>query len=63
MALKQFPKAKANSVDSTARVEVIFGRALFPKIDDSTGYGLDPNTYPGIKSIAKLIDDIDETKD
>lgn len=63
VALKQFPKAKANSIDSTARVEVVFGRALFPKLEDATGFGLDPGAYPGIKSIAKLIDDIDEPKD
>ena len=41
-----------------------FGRALFPKIEDDEGseivYGVDPEDYPGIRSIAKLIADIDE---
>lgn len=32
-------------------------------VNGKTGYGLDPNRYPGLRSIAKLIDDIDESKD
>jgi hypothetical protein len=66
VALKQFPKQKASSqLDGTAKVEVNLGRILFPKNekDGKTSYGLDPKTYPGIKSIAKLIDDIEDSKD
>ena len=62
VALKQFPKSK-NMIDSTAKVELIFGRTLFPKINSKITYGLDPKQYPGIKNIAKLIDDIEENKD
>ena len=63
MALKQFPKTKGQ-LDQTARVEVAFGRALFPKLPGGkTSYGLDPQEYPGIKSIAKLIEDVEEAKD
>jgi hypothetical protein len=44
---------------------LIFGRALFPR-PASTGkptYGLDPQYFPGIKSIARLLDEIEENKD
>eukprot|EP00347_Sterkiella_histriomuscorum_P015995 403354901 len=63
-ALKQFPKTKS-LIDQTARVEVALGRIMFPKHPQTgkTGYGLDPQQYPGLRSIAKLIDDIDEPKD
>jgi hypothetical protein len=34
---------------------------MFPKLSNGkTGYGLDPYQYPGIRHIAKLIDEIDE---
>lgn len=41
---------------------------LFPKVTEEEGkeklkYGLDPNYYPGIKYIAKLLDEIEEGKD
>lgn len=43
VALKQFPKQKANQIDSTARVEAQLGRLLFPKLSNGKiGYGLDP---------------------
>jgi len=42
VALKQFPKQK-HQIDQTARVEVAFGRSLFPKLTNGkTGYGIDP---------------------
>lgn len=41
VALKQFPKSKS-LVDSTAKVELIFGRTLFPKINSKITYGVDP---------------------
>jgi len=51
-------------IDSSARVEIGFGRALFPRDPEGeVSFGLDPEEYPGIKSIAQLIDDIDEPKD
>jgi hypothetical protein len=51
-------------LNTTARTEVALGRELFPKLSNGkTGYGLDPHMFPGLKSIAKLIDDIDEPKD
>ncbi len=66
VALKQFPKAAGSkSIDSTAQAEVSFGRLLFPRMS-GTGkvqYGLDPSIYPGIRSIARLLDEIDENKD
>jgi hypothetical protein len=46
--------------------EVNFGRMLFPRMPGVGGkiaYGLDPVFYPGIKHIAKLLDEIDEPKD
>ncbi len=37
---------------------------MFPRnTQDVIEYGLDPKEYPGIVHIAKLLDDIDETKD
>jgi serine/threonine protein kinase len=65
VALKQFPKGKANhQVDSTAKVEVNFGRSLFPLSDSGKIHnGLESNEFPGIDSIAKLLDDIEEAKD
>lgn len=36
---------------------------LFPKIQDKVEYGLDPAFFPGIKYIAKLLDQVDEHKD
>ncbi len=41
-----------------------FGRALFPKAaSGKIGYGVDSHAFPGIKSITKLIDDIEENRD
>ena len=63
VALKQFPKARC-SQDPTAKMEVKFGRILFPKMPNGkVGYALDPEQYPGIKHIAKLIDEIEDSKD
>jgi serine/threonine protein kinase len=65
VALKQFPKGKANhQVDSTAKIEVLFGRSLFPRSESGKiQNGLESKEFPGIESIAKLLDDIEEAKD
>ena len=37
---------------------------LFPRMaNGKIGYGLDPNYFPGIKFIARLLDEIEENKD
>ena len=39
---------------------------LFPRISQNTRrieYGLDPKEYPGIKYIARLLDEIEDSKD
>jgi serine/threonine protein kinase len=66
VALKQFPKQGSKGIDSTAQAEVNFGRMLFPRMPGNGGriaYGLDPGFYPGIKSIARLLDEIEDSKD
>lgn len=64
VALKQFPKQNGSKgLDSTAHSEVIFGRMLFPRMLGKITYGLEPDYFPGIKSIARLLDEIEETKD
>jgi serine/threonine protein kinase len=67
VALKQFPKQSSKGgIDSTAIAEITFGRMLFPKLPGAGGrvsFGLDPSFYPGIKFIARLLDEIEENKD
>jgi len=67
VALKQFPKTSSKSgIDPTAIAELSFGRLLFPKLMSAGGkisYGLDPSFFPGIKFIARLLDEIEEPKD
>jgi hypothetical protein len=46
--------------------ELNFGRMIFPKLLGAGGkvsYGLDPSFFPGIKFIARLLDEIEESKD
>jgi hypothetical protein len=61
-ALKQFPKSKSQ-IDQTAKAELLFGRTLFPKVNGKLQFAIDPKDNPGIRQIARLIDDIDENKD
>lgn len=75
MALKQFPKEKGQiSIDSSAKIEIETGNTLFPlhlkdgcdgdrDEDYARGYAVDENEHPGIKSIARLIDQIEDGKD
>ena len=74
VALKQFPKIKGTPIDSSAKIEIETGNTLFPlELKDGTdgerdedfvrGYAVDENEHPGIKSIARLIDQIEDNKD
>ena len=60
VALKQFPKVRGQStLDGSAKIEIETYNTLFP----NGRYGVDPELNPGIKSIAKLLDKIDDQKD
>lgn len=74
VALKQFPKTKSQPIDSSAITEIETGNIIFPlevkegfegDNDDEfqRGYALDPEEYPGIKNISKLIEIIDDKSD
>lgn len=42
----------------------MFGKMLFPESQNvKTSYGLDPNEFPGIKHIARLLDTVEDNKD
>ena len=73
VALKQFPRQKGQ-MDGSAMIEVETANALFPlelkdgrsgddDMDYERAYGVSPKKMPGIKSIAKLIDAIEDGKD
>ena len=75
VALKQFPKVKGRDpIDGSARIEIEIGNTMFPlelkdgcsgdlDTDYVRGCAVDEEEFPGIKSIAKLIDTIEENKD
>lgn len=75
VALKQFPKTKGqNPIDSSARIEIEIGNTMFPlelkdgcsgdlDTDYERGCAVEEADFPGIKSIAKLIDTIEDNKD
>lgn len=74
VALKQFPKSRGCSLDSSAKIEIETLSTLFPMelkdgcdgnkdSDYERGYGIDPDEFPGIRSIARLIDQIEEKND
>ena len=74
VALKQFPKVKGMPIDNSAKIEIETGNTLFPlemkegtdgeNVDDFVrGYAVDEKEQPGIKSIARLIDEIEDSKD
>lgn len=62
--MKQFPKLKSSSgIDQSAKAELDFMLKLFPRDNHSLGNSLDPQKYPGIKSITKLMDVVEDSKD
>lgn len=74
VALKQFPKTKSQPIDSTAITEIETGNILFPlevkdgfegENDDEfiRSFALDPEEFPGIMNISKLIEIIDDKMD
>ena len=74
VALKQFPKVKGQPLDNSALIEIETGNTLFPlavkdgcegNTDDEFERvdGVDSSQYPGIRSIAKLLDQIEERHD
>lgn len=74
VALKQFPKLKGVPFDNSAKIEIETGNTLFPlEVKDGTdgendedfvrGFAVDEKDHPGIKSIARLIDQIEDGKD
>lgn len=67
VALKQFPKPKSQKenilMPESAKTEIEVGRQLFMNGPKQNGYALDPNKFPGIKMIARLLDVIEEPKD
>jgi serine/threonine protein kinase len=74
VALKQFPKIKGAPIDNSAKIEIETGNTLFPlEIKEGTdgerdedfvrGYAVDEKEHPGIQSIARLIDQIEDNKD
>ena len=74
VALKQFPKVKGMPIDSTAITEIETGSTLFPlEVKDGfdgdnddefeRGYAFEPSSYPGMKSIAKMINLIEDKSD
>ena len=74
VALKQFPKVKGQPLDNSALIEIETGNTLFPLAvkDGCEGNnddefervdGVDSSQYPGIRSIAKLLDQIEERHD
>ena len=67
VALKQFPKVRGQPLDTSAITEIETGNLLFPlQVKDGfegdnddefeRGYAFDPESTPGMESIAKLID-------
>ena len=67
VALKQFPKSRGSPLDSSAITEIETGNIIFPlEVKDGfegdnddefeRGYALDPEEYPGILGISKLMD-------
>lgn len=61
-------------MDNSAKIEIEIGNTLFPlevkdgcegdnDEDFERGYAVEPSEYPGIKSIAKLIDQIEDKHD
>ena len=67
VALKQFPKVKGQPMDNSAKIEIEIGNTLFPlevkdgcegdnDEDFERGYAVEESDYPGIRSIAKLLD-------
>lgn len=74
VALKQFPKQKGVPFDNSAKIEIETGNTLFPlEVKEGTegendedfvrGFAVDEKEHPGIKSIARLIDQIEDGKD
>ena len=73
--MKQFPKSKAaGGLDDSARIEIEVANVLFPMElrDNRSGdedddyrriYGVDPAKMPGIRSIAMLVDVVEDNKD
>jgi len=74
VALKQFPKVRGQPLDNSAIVEIETGNILFPlEVKDGCegdtsdeferNYALDPAEFPGMRSISKLIDTIEDRHD
>ena len=73
--MKQFPKGKGSAtLDQSSRVEIEVANVLFPLElkDNCRGdrdsdyrrvYAADPKAHPGIRSIAKLVDIVEDSKD
>ena len=54
-AAKQFPKQK-QQIDSTAKVELLIYKRLYDFMEEV-------ESHPGLESVAKLIDHIEDNKD
>jgi len=74
VALKQFPKTRGAPIDKSAVIEIETCNLLFPlQVKDGCEgdnddefertYAIDPEDHPGIKSIARLIDQVEDRHD
>jgi hypothetical protein len=74
VAIKQFPKVRGQPIDSSALNEIETGNLMFPlQVKDGyegdnsdefeRGYAFDFDDMPGIMSIAKLLDQIEDKQD